>query len=31
MRTVVDQNCRENRNTHFMFDSAFSKMASFMS
>jgi len=30
MRNVSDNHCRENQNTHFMFNNCFSKIISFM-
>ena len=31
IRNVSDKSCRENQNTHFMFDNVFSKIVPFMS
>ena len=30
MRNVLDKSCRENQNTHFMFNNFFPKIAPFM-
>jgi len=30
MRNVSDKSCRENQNTHFVFNNVFSKSASLM-
>jgi len=30
MRNVLDRSCRENHNTHFMFNSLLPKIAPFM-